>query len=122
MKNREELLKIAELYREGSYNADAELLRRIFHADCMSYGYINGEFTAMPAADYIDWISSVEPMCSSGVDFKVTVESFDICDKIASLTIRESGFFGRQTYIDNFQLMNIHGEWKIVSKLFTTVG
>lgn len=117
----EELVKIVEAYHNGSYRADGELLRSIFTDDCLSRGYIDGQFTAMPIKDYIQWITAVPSMDSQSIAFETVVESAEVWGDVASLTVRESNFFGTKNYLDNFQLMRIDGAWKIISKLFTTV-
>lgn len=91
-KSNEELIRVAEAYRDGSYRSDRELLHSIFAEDCPSYGYIGQELVTMPMQEYIAWITSVPSMESQHISFKATVESAEAWGDIGVLTVREWNF------------------------------
>lgn len=116
----EDLIRVAEAYRDGSYRGDGELLQSIFTDNCLSCGYIEQEPVTMPMQEYIAWLTSVPSMESQNIAFKTAIESAEAWGDIGVLTVREWNFFGTKNYLDTFQLMKMDGVWKIVSKLFTT--
>lgn len=59
------------------------------------------------------------PADPPGSRYEAEITSVDVVGRIASVTLKERGFLGLD-FTDLFHLMKLDGQWKIVSKTFTT--
>jgi len=50
----------------------------------------------------------------------ITLTIIDVIGKVASATIKETGFAGYMAFTNYFHLINDAKEWKIISKTFAT--
>jgi hypothetical protein len=59
-------------------------------------------------------------MAEGGAPYQGKIASLDVVGNVASVTIKETGFGGTMAFTDYFHLLKDQGEWKIISKTFTT--
>jgi len=60
-------------------------------------------------------------MAESGAPYKADVSAIHVAGRVASATVEESGFFGAMSFVNYFHLLNMEGDWKIVSKTFQSL-
>lgn len=124
MNNHAETLQVKQVmqnYMDGSFNADIEKLKSAFHANAVMNGYLGPECVMATPAAFIDDIASAPSMASQGDAYHAEIESIRIEGNVASVVVSETGFRGSATLVDFFHLIKVDGEWKIISKLFTTL-
>lgn len=114
--------KVIENYIKGSYEADIELLKEVFHEDAKMSGHMGDDILIGSPEPFFQDLLSRESMKDAQDDYKVDIISINITGGIASAVIYQTGFFGSASIEDHFHLMKTeNGEWKIVSKVFTTL-
>jgi hypothetical protein len=57
-------------------------------------------------------------MAESRAPYKAEISSIEVSGRAASATLTESGFFGVMSFVNYFTLLQVGGEWKIMSKTF----
>jgi hypothetical protein len=107
-------------YIDGTYNGDADMLRQCFYPQAVMNGYLNNEMVLRDPEPFFQEIANNPSMVESGVPYKGEIASIDVVGNIASTTVKETGFTGVMKFTKYFHLIKVEGEWKIISKIFTT--
>lgn len=115
------VLEVVQNYIDGTYNADVEKLRGVFHENAVMNGYLGPDCLIATPEGFIADIAGSPSMASAGDPYNAEVEQVYVEGNIASVTLSETGFRGDGTLVDVFQLIKQDGSWKIISKLFTTL-
>jgi hypothetical protein len=116
----EEVRHVIQQYIDGSYSGDVGALRKVFHPKALMAGYLQGKLLIGTPEPFFADIEKHPSMAESGAPFKTKIKSIDVAGQIASVTLVETGFFGTMSFTDYFHLLKEHGEWKIISKTFTS--
>jgi hypothetical protein len=117
----EAVRKVIENYQEGTYKADIEKLKSVFHEKAVMNGYIGPDLLMGDPAPFIDDIASAPSMESNGDSYQGEIESIHIEGNVATVVFSETGFRGEASLVDFFHLIKVEGNWYIISKTFTTV-
>lgn len=117
----EAVKKVIQDYKDGTYKADIEKLKGVFHEKAVMNGYLGPDLILADPTPFIEDIASAPSMESNNDPFQGEIESIYIAGDVASVIFSESGFRGEASLVDFFHLIKTDGEWHIVSKLFTTV-
>ncbi len=117
------VMAVIESYIEGTYRADTDLLKNIFHKDAKMTGYLGGRLLVGTPEPFFEDLKAHPPMSDNKDPYQVDIRAINLAARIASVVIFESGFFGEGRIETHFHLIKGEdsGHWKIVSKLFTTV-
>ena len=113
--------QVLENYIAGSYTADTNLLKSLFHDEAMMSGFIGGSLdigTPQPFYDELDENPSAK---ESGEDYSAEITFIHIAGDMASTGIVEDNLLG-VNYVNHFHLLKMDGEWKIVNKIYTEVS
>lgn len=124
MNNHSETLKIKKVigdYIEGTYKADTDMLKGVFHEKAVMNGYLGPQCIMATPAVFIEDMASEPSMKEKEAKYHGEIESIYVQEKVAAVVVSETGFRGDGSLVNFFHLINIDGEWKIVSKLFTTL-
>lgn len=114
--------KVIENYIKGSYEADVDLLKEVFHKDAKMSGHMGGDVLIGTPEPFFQDLQSRPSMKDAKDNYNAEILSINITGGIASAVIYQTGFFGDGCIEDHFHLMKDEGgEWKIVSKIFTTL-
>ena len=116
-----EVKKVIQDYIDGTYEADIEKLRSVFHDKAVMNGYLGPALVMADPSPFIEDISSSPSMESAGDPYQAEIESILIEGDVASVVLSESGFRGEASLVDLFHLIKNDGRWQIISKTFTTV-
>ncbi|MBN1458305.1 MAG: nuclear transport factor 2 family protein [Armatimonadetes bacterium] len=113
--------EVMERYADATYRADVSSLRSLFHpAACMT-GYLGDQLIAGgPDAFFAD-IEGRPPMAETKAPYEAEVGLIHVSGRIASAAVEESGFFGSGRFVNYFHLLNVDGDWRIVSKTFESL-
>lgn len=115
-----EVLDLMELYFEGLYQADSEMLRRVFHPKLAYVCATDGDELYLDLDAYMKRVDGRTPPSKRGDprDEAVLDVAFG-SDRIARVTARMS-MMGRD-YLDMLTLVRAGREWRIVTKAFAYV-
>ena len=112
--------QVVQRYIECSGTLDAQGLAACFSPDAS----LNGFLGPQPVAGSADlYIKDVRRMAGAGADmsaYKAAVTAFDATGGIAAATVGMEGLAGTR-FVDYLHLVQRDGEWRIVSKTFTTL-
>lgn len=112
------VLKTVKYYSDGVFECDQKKLKKAFSKNAVLNGVIGERYVAMSAADFIEGMMQGPSMKDAETDFRSEILSADVSGILASVVLREYNFYGKQDYIDFFQLIKVGKVWKIVSKAF----
>lgn len=113
--------EVVNTYIKGTYTADVELLRSVFHEKASMTGYLGDELLVGGPQPFIEDIRSQPSMESNGDPYESETVSKIVVGNIADVVIRESGFRGVLKLENHFHLINDGTRWWIISKLFTVI-
>jgi hypothetical protein len=116
------VMKAIQMYKDGTYCAAPDKLKRVFHDRAVMNGFLGPDLMIGDPAPFIEDMSAKPSMKDKGDPYRAEVESVRIEGNVAAVVLSETGFRGSGTLVDFFHLIkDADGEWKIVSKLFTTL-
>lgn len=113
--------EVIENYKKGTYEADGELLRSVFHKNAVMNGFLGPQVVLADPSVFIEDMTSAPSMKAEGHPYSAEIEQLRIDGNIAVATVSETGFRGEGRLVDHFHLIKLDGQWKVISKLFTTV-
>jgi hypothetical protein len=111
---------VIQQYIDGTYQGDVKTLKKCFHPKAVMNGYFQDQLLLGGPEPFFENIENNPSMAEGGAPYQGTIASVDIVGKVASVTIKETGFAGTMAFTDYFHLIKDQGEWKIISKTFTT--
>lgn len=118
-----EIEAVLNNYMNGTFNSDLELLKSVFHPDAIMTGYMGDQLIIGDPTPFLEDIGSKPSMSSQGMDYKGEITRLQVNGNIADAVIYETGFYGAGILENHFHLLkDDKGEWKIISKCFTTVN
>ncbi len=122
MANSEEeaVRKVVQQYVDGTYQGDVKALRDCFHPKAVMNGYLQDQLLVGGPEPFFENIENNPSMAEAGAPYKGEITFVDVVGNVASVTIKETGFGGDMAFTDYFHLLKEQGEWKIISKTFTT--
>jgi len=113
--------KVIQDYIDGTYNADIEKLKGVFHEKAVMNGYLGPALIMADPSPFIEDIGSAASMKSNNDPYQAEIESIYIEGNVASVVVSETGFRGEASLVDFFHLIKTDEGWHIISKLFTSV-
>ncbi len=121
MTNSEEqaVREVIQQYIDGTYQGDVKSLRDCFHSKAVMNGYVQEQLLIGGPEPFFKNIEDSPSMAKTGAPFKGEIIFLDVVGNIASVTVKETGY-GDVAFTDYFHLLKEQGEWKIMSKTFTT--
>lgn len=113
--------EVIERYISASYTADVDALKSVFHEKAVMNGYLGPDCVLADPSAYVADIAGAPSMESAGDSYDAQIESIYVEGNVASVVVSETGFRGEGVLVDVFQLIKVEDEWKVISKLFTTL-
>ena len=110
--------EVLEKYINATYSADVDSLRRLFHPAALMTGYLAGGLVVGDPEPFFADLERHPAMAESGAPYEARIEDIHVGGRIASARLRESGFFGEASFLNYFHLLEVEGDWKILSKTF----
>jgi Putative lumazine-binding len=112
---------VMQRYVEAVYKADVATLRGLFHPAAVMSGYLDDTLLAGSPEPFLVDVGGRPSMESTGAPYEAEILDVHASSLTASLRVEETGFFGSFSFVNYFHLLNVDGEWKIVSKTFQSV-
>ena len=111
---------VVQQYIDGTYQGDVKALKDCFHPKAVMNGYLGDQLLVGGPEPFFENIENNPSMAEGGAPYQGEIASLDVVGNVASVTIKETGFGGTMVFTDYFHLLKDQGEWKIISKTFTT--
>lgn len=113
-------LKVIQNYIDGTYQGNVKLLRDCFHKNTVMNGYLEDQLLLGGPELFFENIENNPSMAEGDTPYKGEITSIDVVGNVASAIIKEMGFGGSMAFTDYFHLIKEAGQWKIISRTFTT--
>lgn len=118
---RQQVKQVLERYMEGTYTANIPMLESVFHPQARMVGYLGDQLLVGTPEPFIEDMGSQASMKELGQPYKAEVTDLEVTGSVARATVHETGFRGDGELVDHFHLLCEAGQWRIVSKTFTTL-
>lgn len=110
-----------ERYIDRSGALDADGLASCFVDGAGLYGYLGPQAVIGTIELYLADVKRLAAASTDMSAYSATINSHEATGQVARATVLMEGFAG-VGFTDHLLLMQIAGEWKIISKAFTTRG
>ena len=84
-------------------------------------GYLNGQPLLATPEPFIEEMRKA-PLQDAGAPYRWRITDVQVAGKVASATLKETGFPDRSGFINYFHLIDDGGGWRIISKLFAQIS
>jgi len=113
--------EVIQKYVDGTFCADIPALKSVFHEKAVMNGYLGPNLILADPTPFLEDMASAPSMKTNNDPYKSEIRSIQIEGNVASVALCETGFRGDAALVDFFHLIKTDGEWRIISKLFTTM-
>ena len=114
--------KVVQNYIDGTFTGNADLLASAFHKDAIMTGYMGPDLVIATPAVFVDEIRNNPSMQSQGHPYKAEIEDIYVNGGVAQVRVHETGMWGEGEVMELLHmLIDADGQWKIISKCFTTL-
>jgi len=113
--------ELIERYADGTYRADGDALRGVFHEKAVMNGYLGPNLLIGDPTPFIEDMTGSPSMESNNDPYKAEIKEIFVEGNVASVVLYETGFRGDGSLVNYHHCIKTDGEWKIISKLFTTL-
>lgn len=111
--------KVITTYIESYIQADTNALRGVFASDAVMNGFVGDRLIEGTPDPFIENTGNAPSIASRGLNPEYEIGEVEIRGNAAAVTIQEHGF-GDFNFTDFMHLLKRDGEWKIISKTFST--
>jgi hypothetical protein len=88
-------------------------MKRAFHPGATIFGYLGSELFGGPIQLLFDW----NDKNGAARELEAQIISVDVMESIATVRLELDNWSGHR-FTDMFTLLQVDGEWKIISKVF----
>ncbi len=107
------IAKVIQHYIDGAKSGKGDDMKPAFHKDATIFGYAGADLFGGPIQQLFDWSDENGP----AAELQARVASIDLVGTVAIVRLELTNLNGAR-YTDMFTLLEIDGEWKILSKVF----
>ena len=100
-------------YIDGAKSGKGADMEPAFHQDATIFGYIGTDLFAGPIQQLFDWNDQNGP----AKELQAKIVNIDIAGTIATVKLELDNWTGHR-FTDQFTMLNVDGEWKIMNKVF----
>ena len=105
-------------YVDACIAGDATAVRESFETSSVMWGYLGEKYVTMSGADFAaNVIATAEP---ASAEYSAEIHSIVVTGGVATAVLDERQFLGAN-FRNFFGLIQRDGDWRITSKVFTTV-
>jgi len=105
--------KTIQHYIDGAMSGKGADMKPAFHKDATIFGYIGPDLFAGPIQQLFDWNDQNGP--ATGLEARFA--SIDIVGTIATVRLELDNWTGYR-FTDQYTMLKVDGEWKIMNKVF----
>lgn len=110
----ESVAKAAELFVKSVAEGNSEHAKKLFTADAVLFGILNGE---MEHGSIDQFYTNVDTVGADS-NFKARIDVLAVEETVAVVRVLEEGWGGSIDFTDFLFLLKIDGEWKCVAKAY----
>ena len=107
------ITKTLQHYIDGTMSGKGDDMKPAFHKDATIFGYAGADLFGGPIQQLFDWSDENGP----AAELQARVASIDLAGTVAIVRLELTNLKGAR-YTDMFTLLEVDGEWKIMSKVF----
>ena len=107
------IAKAVQPYIDGARSGKGDDMKPAFHKDATIFGYAGADLFGGPIQLLFDWSDGHGP----AKEFKARIAHIDLVDTVATVRLELDNWSGSR-YTDLFTMLNVDGQWKIMSKVF----
>ena len=104
-------------YYDGLYHGDTSVLGEVFHPDARYVTASSGTLLHLDMKSYFPKVEARQSPESLGEPYGYTLESIEFAGSTAASVRMRSSMLGKH-FIDFLSMINVDGEWRIISKVF----
>lgn len=104
-------------YFDGLYHSDAVRLGRVFHPQAVYACATEGRLTHLTMEQYLPIVAARPAPGSRGEERRDRIISIEFAGPVTAM-VRAHCAIGPKFFTDLLTLVNLDGEWKIISKIF----
>lgn len=105
--------KSVQHYIDGAMSGKGDEMKPAFHEGATIYGYIGPDLLGGPIQQLFDWNDQNGP----ATGLKAEISSIDVVGTIATVRLELDNWTGHR-FTDQYVMLKVDGEWKIISKVF----
>ena len=107
------IAKTLQHYIDGTRSGKGDDMKPAFHTDATIFGYAGADLFGGPIQQLFDWSDRNGP----AAELQARIASIDLAESVATVRLELTNLKGAR-YTDMFTLLEVDGEWKIMSKVF----
>ena len=107
------IAKAVQPYIDGARSGKGDDMKPAFHKDATIFGYAGADLFGGPIQLLFDWSDGHGP----AKELKARIAHIDLVDTVATVRLELDNWSGSR-YTDLFTMLNVDGQWKIMSKVF----
>jgi hypothetical protein len=107
------IAKTVQHYIDGAKSGRGDDMKPAFHPDATIFGYVGPDLFAGPIQQLFDWNDENGP--ATGLQARIA--QLDVEGTIATVRLEMDDWTGHR-FTDQFNLLKVDGEWKIMNKVF----
>ncbi len=107
------IAKTLQHYIDGARSGKGDDMKPAFHKNATIFGYAGADLFCGPIQQLFDWSDENGP----AAELQARVASIDLAGTVAIVRLELTNLKGAR-YTDMFTLLEVDGEWKIISKVF----
>jgi hypothetical protein len=105
--------EVMQAYTAGAISGRIEDLSPAFYQEATIHGYVGPDLFGGPIQGFYEWHKENGP----AADLRARITSIDVESGIATVRMELDNWTGHR-FTDMFTLLEMDGEWKIISKVF----
>ncbi len=113
LRQRDAIAKTLQHYIDGTRSGKGDDMKPAFHKDATIFGYAGADLFGGPIQQLFDWADQNDP----ATELQAKIAGIDLAKSIATVRLELTNLNGAD-YTDMFTLLEVDGEWKILSKVF----
>ncbi len=107
------IAKTLQHYIDGARSGKGDDMKPAFHKNATIFGYAGADLFGGPIQQLFDWADQNDP----ATELQAKIAGIDLAKSIATVRLELTNLNGAD-YTDMFTLLEVDGEWKILSKVF----
>ena len=112
-----EIRDTVQIYFDGLYRGNVEMLRLAFHPTAMITGYgSDGNLNIMSLTDFLSFVDRIPSPESEGIEFDMEILSMDTTTTVAAVKVRD--LYLNRNFTDYLHLIETKERWQIIGKMF----
>lgn len=117
----EQVRSVMQSYVDALYRADVDTLKDIFHPSAFMGGYLGGDLLMGTPEPFLTDVGGRPSMAEADAPYVADIGHVQTQGRVATATLTETGFFGTESFVNYFALLEVDGRWRIVSKTFASL-